>query len=131
LQHVPQQRAKRYQHRHVGMSIGRQTNFGACRPIKHPRRNLQPTVRIGTGDIAPEHHAIRLVDRRMNRDPKPRPGMKAVEQLPKLSPVGVLKPCCTMRCGRIRAWGISRQMRSWLNKKTQRTIIQRAASVLY
>ena len=98
---VPQQRTKRYQRRQVGMGIGHQTDLGARRPVKHPCRNLQPTVRTGAGDIALEHHAVRPIDRRMNRDPKTRPGMKAIQQFLKLGPVGVLKPSCTTRSERI------------------------------
>jgi hypothetical protein len=70
------------------MGISRRTDLAARRPFKHPRRNLQSTLRIGAGDIALEHQAARPIDRRMNRDPKTRPGMKAVEQIPKLGPVG-------------------------------------------
>ena len=44
--------------------IFRQTDLGARRPFKHPRRNLQPTLRIGAGDIALEHQAARPIDRR-------------------------------------------------------------------
>jgi hypothetical protein len=79
------------------MRIG-QADLDTRRPIKHPCGNLQPTVRIGTDNIAPEHHAIRLIDRRMNRDRKTKPRMEAVEQFPKLCPVGVLKPRCTTPC---------------------------------
>jgi hypothetical protein len=93
--HVPQQRTKRYQRRQGGMGLGHRTDLGARRTVKHPRRNLQPTVRIGAGDIALKHHAVRPIDRRMNRDPKTRPGMKAIQQFLKLGPVGVLKPSCT------------------------------------
>ena len=41
----------------------------------------------------------------MNRDPKARPWMKAVEQIPKLGPVGVLKPRCTTKNALIGAIG--------------------------
>jgi hypothetical protein len=56
-----------------------ETDLGARRPIKHPRRNLQPTVRIGINNIASKHHSIRLIDRLMKRDRKTRPRMKAVK----------------------------------------------------
>src|SRR5215472_11193448 len=95
------------------MRIGRyQTDLGARRPIKHPRRNFQPTVRIGINKVAPKHHSIRLVDSLMNRDRKTRPRMKAVEQFAKLGPVGVLKLRCTTRsertyrCRRTRRFGV-------------------------
>ena len=84
------------------MGISRQTGLGARRPIKHPRRNLQPTLQIGAGNIAPEHQAARPIDRRVNCDPKTRPRMKAVEQIPKLGPVGVLKSCSITRFVRTR-----------------------------
>ena len=86
-----------YQRRQGDMGIGHQTDLGARRPVKNPRTNLQPTVRIGAGDITLEHHAVRPIDRRMNHDPKTRPGMEAVQPFLKLGPVGVLKPSCTTK----------------------------------
>jgi hypothetical protein len=38
----------------------------------------------------------------MKRDLKTRPRMKGIKQFPKLGPVGVLKPLCTIRHGPIR-----------------------------
>jgi hypothetical protein len=55
-----------------------------------------------SGEIAPEDHAIRPFDRSMKRDLKTRPRMKGVKQFPKLGPVGVLKPLCTIASSRMR-----------------------------
>jgi hypothetical protein len=58
------------------MGIDRQTDLGASRPIEHPRRYLQPSLRVRSGEIAPEDHAIRPFDRSMMRDLKTRLRMK-------------------------------------------------------
>jgi hypothetical protein len=129
VQHVPQQRPKRYQRRQVGMGISRQTDPGARRPIEHPRRNLRPSLRVRSGEIAPEDHAIRPFDRSMKRDLKTRPRMKGVKHFPKLGPVGVLKPLCTTKCARIRASAISRRTSSRHDKSTQRPARQRARAL--
>ena len=43
----------------------RHTHLGAGRPVKHPGRNLQPTVRIGTAQAAAKNSATRPLDRRV------------------------------------------------------------------
>jgi hypothetical protein len=83
------------------VGVGRHTNPGARRPIKHPRRNLQPTVRIGSVQIAAENDTVRPIDRLMNADSKTRPRVPRIQQFPYLGSVGVLKPCCTILFVRI------------------------------
>ena len=92
---MPQKRRKRRERRQVGMGIGRHTHPGAGRPVEHPGWNLKPTVGIGTAQITAKNNAVRLLDRLVNADPKTKPRMPSVQQFPKLSSVGVLKPCCT------------------------------------
>jgi hypothetical protein len=81
----------------------RHTHLGAGQPVKHPGRNLQPTVRIGTAQAAAKNSATRPLDRRVNADPKTKPRMPWVQQFSKLGSVGVLKLCCTTAIGLIRA----------------------------
>ena len=100
---MPEQRRKRYKRRQVGMAIGRHTQIGAGRPVKHPRRNLQQTQRLGTAQIAAENNAVRLLNRLVNADPKTKPRMPWIKQFPKLGAVGVLKLCCTTPFARILA----------------------------
>src|SRR2546430_1942761 len=69
----------------------RHTHLGAGRPVKHPGRNLQPTVRIGTAQAAAKNSATRPLDRRVNADPKTKPRMPWEQQFSKLGSVGVLK----------------------------------------
>src|SRR5215475_5007846 len=82
--------------------------FGAGRPIKHPRWNLQPTVRVGCSQVAAKDNSARPLNCLMSADPQARPWMPRIQQLPKLGTVGVLKPCCTTlfertcRCRRTR-----------------------------
>jgi hypothetical protein len=40
------------------MGSARHTHIGAGLPVKHPSWNLQPTVRIGSAQIAAENKAI-------------------------------------------------------------------------
>jgi hypothetical protein len=99
---MPEQRLKRRERPQVGMGIGHQTHIGAGRPVKHPGRNLQPTLRCRTAQITPENNAVRLLNRLVNADPKTKPRMPWVKQLPKLGDignVGVLKLCCTTAGG--------------------------------
>src|SRR4029453_617027 len=72
-------------------------HLGAGRPIKHPGRNLQPTVRIGTAQAAAKNSVTRPLDRRVNADSKTKPRMPWVQQFSKLGSVGVLKLSCTTR----------------------------------
>ena len=97
---MPQERRKRCERRQVDIGIRRETRLGAGRPVKHPGRNLQPTVRIGTAQAAAKNSATRPLDRRVNADPKTEPRMPWVQQFPKLGSVGVLKLSCTTRSGR-------------------------------
>src|SRR5258707_15260263 len=80
----------------------RHTHLGAGRPVKHPGRNLQPTVRIGAAQAAAKNSATRPLDRRVNADPKTKPRMPWVQRFSKLGSVGVLKLCCTTRFTRTR-----------------------------
>jgi hypothetical protein len=41
-----------YERRQVGVGLDCQTHLSAGRPIKHPRWNLQPTVRVGCSQVA-------------------------------------------------------------------------------
>jgi hypothetical protein len=127
--YVPQERPEHYERRQVGVGLGRQTHFGAGRPIKHPRWNLQPTVRVGCSQVAAKDNSARPLNCLMSADPQAGPRMPRIKQLPKLGPVGVLKPCCTTTCVRIRASAISRRPSLWLNWQTQRPVMQRARSL--
>ena len=97
--------------RQIDMGI-RHSHLDAGRPFKHPGRNLQPTVRIGTAQAAAKNTVTRPLDRRVNADPKTKPRMPWVQQFSKLGSVGVLKLCCTMRSGRMRGSAISLRVRS-------------------
>src|SRR5262249_10117239 len=92
-----QERPEHYERRQVGVGLGRQTHFGAGRPIKHPRWNLQPTVRVGCSQVAAKDNSVRPLNCLISADPQAGPWMPRIQQLPKLGPVGVLKPCCTTR----------------------------------
>ena len=86
--------------RQIDMGI-RHSHLDAGRPFKHPGRNLQPTVRIGTAQAAAKNTVTRPLDRRVNADPKTKPRMPWVQQFSKLGSVGVLKLCCTTLRGHI------------------------------
>src|SRR6266567_6262482 len=88
--------------RQIDMGI-RHLHLGAGRPVKHPGRNLQPTVRIGTAQAAAKNSVTRPLDRRVNADSKTKPRMPWVQQFSKLGSVGVLKLSCTTAIGLIRA----------------------------
>ena len=113
---MPQEQRKRCERRQVDIGIRRETRLGAGRPVEHPGRNLQPTIRIGTAQAAAKNSATRPLDRRVNADPKTEPRMPWVQQFPKLGSVGVLKLSCTTKCARIRASAISRRTSSRLNR---------------
>jgi len=66
---------------------------------KHPRWNLQPTVRVGCSQVAAKDNTARPLNCLMNADPQVGPWMPRIQQFPKLGTVGVLKPCCTTRSG--------------------------------
>jgi hypothetical protein len=89
--------------RQVGMTIGHHTHLGAGRPLEHPGWNLKPTVGIGTAQITAKNNSVRLLDSFVNADPKSKPRVPWVQQFPKLSSVGVPKPCCTTPTDRTRA----------------------------
>src|SRR3989442_12909216 len=69
--------------RQIDMGI-RHLHLGAGRPVKHPGRNLQPTVRIGTAQAAAKNSVTRPLDRRVNADSKTKPRMPWVQQFSKL-----------------------------------------------
>jgi hypothetical protein len=54
-------RRKMCKRRQIDMGI-RHLHLGAGRPIKHPSRNLQPTVRIGTAQAAAKNSVTRPKD---------------------------------------------------------------------
>jgi heme A synthase len=85
------------------MGINRLTHPRTRRVVEHPGRNLKPTVRVRAAQVAAKNNAVRLADRFMNTDPKTKPRMPSVQDFPKLGSVGVLKLCCTIAAGRIRA----------------------------
>jgi hypothetical protein len=107
VQRMPHQLRKRHERRHVGVGSSRRTHPGARRPIEHPGRNLKPAVRIGTAQTTAKNNVFRLLDNFMNADPKTKPWMPRVQQFPKLSSVGVLKPCCTISAAFIRRSAIA------------------------
>ena len=92
---MPQEHHKCRERRQVEMGIGRHTHLGAGRPVKHPGRNLQPTVRIGTAQATAKNSVARPLDRRVNANLKTKPRMPWVQKFSKLGSVGVLKRCCT------------------------------------
>jgi len=102
---MPQEQRKRCERRQVDIGIRRETRLGAGRPVEHPGRNLQPTIRIGTAQAAAKNSATRPLDRRVNADPKTEPRMPWVQQFPKLGSVGVLKLSCTTEATRTRLQG--------------------------
>jgi hypothetical protein len=73
------------------MTVDRLMHHGAGRPVKHPGRNLGPTVRIGTAPITAKNDAVRLLDSLVNADPKTKPWMPWVQHFTKLGSVGVPK----------------------------------------
>ena len=109
--YVPQERPEHYERRQVGVGLDCQTHLSAGRPIKHPRWNLQPTVRVGCSQVAAKDNTAPPLNCLMNADPQAGPWMPRIQQLPKLGIVGVLKPCCTTRSGRTPHSDISRQHR--------------------
>src|SRR4029077_6565383 len=128
---MPQKRRKRGKRRQVGMTIGHHTQLGAGRPLEHPGWNLKPTVGIGTAQITAKNNSVRFLDSFVNADPKSKPRVPWVQQFPKLSSVGVPKPCCSTRYVRIRASAISRRTSLWLEEKGQRPAMQRAGTLRY
>ena len=54
-----------------------------------------------------------------------------IKQFSENGPVGVLKPCCTTKCARIRASVTSRPTSSWLKVQHQRPVKQRAGTLRY
>jgi hypothetical protein len=65
--------------------------------LEHPGRNLQPAIRLQSAQRAAENISVRLADSLMDGHAQRRPGMPRVQKLPENGPVGVLKPCSTMR----------------------------------
>src|SRR5262249_23383789 len=98
----------------------RQTHLGAGRPIKHPRWNLQPKVRVGCSQVAAKDNTARPLNCLMNADPQAGPWMPRIQQLPKLGTVGVLKPCCTTRSGPTHRSDTSRPPRRYLSLPSPR-----------
>jgi hypothetical protein len=101
--YVLQERPEHYERRQVGVGLDCQTHLGAGRPIKHPRWNLQPTVRVGCSQVAAKDNTAWPLNCLMNADSQAGPWMPRIQQLPKFGVVGVLKPCCTTAIGLIRA----------------------------
>jgi|SRR5215471_9514302 hypothetical protein len=94
--------AEHYERRQVGVGLDRQTHLGTGRPIKHPRWNLKPTVRVGCSQVAAKDNTARPLNYLMNADPQVGPWMPRIQQFPKLGTVGVLKPCGITAIGLIR-----------------------------
>ena len=69
----------------------------AGRSLEHPGRNLQPAIRVRPAQRAAENDTVGLLDRFMNGHLKLKPRVPRIQKLPKHGPVGVLKPCCTVR----------------------------------
>ena len=63
-------RFEHYERRQVGVGLNRQTHLGAGRPIKHPRWNLQPMLRVGCSQVAAKDNTARPLDCLMNADPQ-------------------------------------------------------------
>jgi putative transposase len=72
----------------------------ACRAIEHPGRNLERPRYIRAVQRATED-AIGPLGRAVNKNVAPEPGMKPIKKLSAHRPVGVPKPRCTTRFGRM------------------------------
>ena len=75
--------------------------LNARRSVEYPRRDLKPSLGLQSVGRAPENHAIRLVDHRMDGYLTASPGVKPIQDFTPKGPVGVLKPRCTIVCDRI------------------------------
>jgi hypothetical protein len=78
-------------------------------PVKHPRRDLEPATRWGAAQRTVENDTSCLLDGRVNGHGMPEPGMPGIHNRTEHDPVGVLKPCCTIPCGRTAASAICRR----------------------
>ena len=76
----------------------------ARRPIEHPGRDLQPSVRGLAGKAAAEDGDVALVDHLMNMDLPPGPRMPRVEKLSSSGPVGVPSSSCTITNAHTHRW---------------------------
>jgi hypothetical protein len=76
--------------------------LGTRRPVEHPRRDLKPSLGLRSVGRAPENHAVRLVDHRMDGHLAAGPGVKPIQDFTPKGPVGVLKPRCSLVKGVIR-----------------------------
>jgi hypothetical protein len=65
-----QKRRQPRQRGQVGVGLGLQTDPGAGRSVKHPCRNLQPTLRFGRLQVAAENNAARSLNRLVNANSK-------------------------------------------------------------
>jgi hypothetical protein len=59
-------------------------NLGAGRPIKAPRWNIQPTVRVGCSQVAAKDNTVRPLNCLMNADPQVGPWMLRTQHFPQL-----------------------------------------------
>jgi hypothetical protein len=61
--------------------VARLTHLRARRTVKHPGRNLKPTLYSRSAQVAAKNNAVRLADRFVNADPKTKPRMPSVTRL--------------------------------------------------
>jgi hypothetical protein len=109
LQHLIEQRGQYAERFQTDERINRKAHVGrACGAVKHPGWNLKRPPDIRAVQCAAEN-AASLIDRAVNENVMPEPGMKPIQKLPADRPVGVPKPCCTTKSGRIPHWDTSLQ----------------------
>jgi hypothetical protein len=101
LQHLIEQRGQYAERFQTDERINRKAHVGrACGAVEHPGWNLKRPPDIRAVQCAAEN-AARLIDRAVNENVVPEPGMKSIHKLPADRPVGVPKPCCTIIDARI------------------------------
>ena len=76
--------------------------------VQVARSNIRPELSRQRSESEPlrphaKNNAARLVDRYVNADAKPKPGVPLIQKFSKLGSVGVLKPCCTIADDHTRA----------------------------
>ena len=80
-------------------------SFSTCRKsaasVVSAAKSAWPSAATQTLAQVDRSNVVRLLNSFVNTNPKRKPRMPWVQQFPKLSSVGVLKPCCTTQSARI------------------------------
>jgi hypothetical protein len=109
LQHLIEQRGQYAERFQTDERINRKAHVGrACGAVEHPGWNLKRPPDIRAVQCAAEN-AARLIDRAVNENVVPEPGMKSIQKLPADRPVGVPKPCCIIQFDRTQPSAIARR----------------------